>query len=89
LIKYAGALVSMDKSLNLDYVEQSPSNLRRLASIEAKSSNLSCISKMPSGWNPSNCQLQYTTKQRSFTCICDEARPTTIVENLENLILNK
>ena len=61
LIKSGGAVVSVNKTLNLDYTEQSSSELRRYLASSVKTTNLTCISKMTTGWNTSNCQQTYSS----------------------------
>ena len=63
--------------------------MRRQLASSAKTANLTCLSKMSTGWKTSNCYQEYSSKQQLFSCVCDEALPTTIVDDLENLILNK
>ena len=63
--------------------------MRRQLSSTTKTTNLTCLSKVSNVWTTSNCQQTYSSKQNLFSCVCDESHPTTITDNLENLILNK
>ena len=67
LIKSAGAAVSIKNSLNLEFTQQTSSG--QLVGSN-KTTNLTCISKMPTGWNTSNCLQEYSTKLKLFSCEC-------------------
>jgi len=87
LIKSSGISVTINKSLNLDYPTSSA--MRRQLASSTKTANLTCLSKMSTGWNTSNCYQEYSAKHQLFSCHCEEALPTTIADDLENLIINK
>ncbi|KAL4432698.1 hypothetical protein ABPG74_011519 [Tetrahymena malaccensis] len=50
---------------------------------------LSCFQKSNGIWNQTGCKLVYNSKSNSQTCLCDRLGPTTIVNDLQQLINNK
>ncbi|KAL4479115.1 hypothetical protein ABPG72_008945, partial [Tetrahymena utriculariae] len=51
--------------------------------------NLSCFQKSNGIWNQKGCKLVFNSKTNQQTCLCDNLGPTTIVNDLEQLIDNK
>ncbi|KAL4481736.1 hypothetical protein ABPG74_007825 [Tetrahymena malaccensis] len=50
--------------------------------------NLTCIQKQNNNWQPNQCQAKKNSYDNSYTCVCQTQSPTTLVEQLEDVILN-
>ncbi|EAS06080.3 furin-like repeat protein (macronuclear) [Tetrahymena thermophila SB210] len=50
---------------------------------------LSCLTKSNGIWSQNGCKLVYNSKSNQQTCLCDKTGPTTIVNDLQELINNK
>ncbi|EAR96767.2 REJ domain protein (macronuclear) [Tetrahymena thermophila SB210] len=62
----------------------------QFSNIKPSKYNLTCLQQQSqSNWTQSDCKLIQSTLIGSYTCVCKNQNPTTIIENLKDLLDNK
>ncbi|KAL4478500.1 hypothetical protein ABPG74_006735 [Tetrahymena malaccensis] len=66
-----------------------PTFIYKFQNISNNKNNLTCLQKQSSSWSQSNCQIVNNIEVNSFNCFCKDQTPTTIIDDLNQLIENK
>ncbi|EAR96772.2 REJ domain protein (macronuclear) [Tetrahymena thermophila SB210] len=62
----------------------------QFSNIKQSKYNLTCLQQQSDqSWLQSQCYLINSTEIGSYTCICKDQRPTTVTEDLRELLINK
>ncbi|EWS73335.1 REJ domain protein (macronuclear) [Tetrahymena thermophila SB210] len=62
----------------------------QFSNIKPSKYNLTCLQQQSqSKWTQQDCKLVQSTNSGSYTCVCQNQKPTTITEDLQDLLDNK
>ncbi|EAS06210.2 REJ domain protein (macronuclear) [Tetrahymena thermophila SB210] len=76
-------------SINNSSLNQNSTYIYTFSNVNKSQNKLTCLQKQVNQWSSSNCQELNRTGTSRFYCYCKDKTPTTITDNLEELIKNK
>ncbi|KAL4465073.1 hypothetical protein ABPG72_009451 [Tetrahymena utriculariae] len=79
-----------NKNINANYHLDSQIVLKfPNATVSKNNSNMSCIQQQEKTWSSKGCQILQNKKINGYYCYCDKQNPTTIIDDLSQLLNNK
>ncbi|KAL4465246.1 hypothetical protein ABPG74_001960, partial [Tetrahymena malaccensis] len=61
----------------------------KFPSVKSSQNNLTCLQKQQNSWSSSKCQKINYTDIGGYYCYCKDSNPTTVIDDLSQLIENK
>ncbi|KAL4449829.1 hypothetical protein ABPG74_008202 [Tetrahymena malaccensis] len=80
---------SSRRFLSSSSLNQNSTYIYTFQNVNKSQNKLTCLQKQQNLWSSSNCQILNSTEMNGFYCYCKDKTPTTITDDLEQLIQNK
>ncbi|EAS06209.3 REJ domain protein (macronuclear) [Tetrahymena thermophila SB210] len=70
-------------------LNQNSTYIYKFQNVSKSQNKLTCLQKQTNSWSSSKCQMVNNTQMNGFYCYCKDKTPTTITDDLEQIIQNK
>ncbi|KAL4470738.1 hypothetical protein ABPG72_016743 [Tetrahymena utriculariae] len=82
-------LLKIDSDNNRSPILTNSQMIYQFPNVLKSQNKLSCLQKLNGEWSSQNCESVNNTETNGFYCFCSGLTPTTIIDDLNTLVMNK